>query len=147
MTRLEPTAWDRAINPNSQTIHDNHHFPFHFSFPQTSREYSCLNTLFFLLPSSIPFLLAIQSFPSNSLLGQTMFQRVRTAGRALPGNLPNMHFQGSPLSCMLGGAARLGLTIGYTCSCANVSACPRSNIRHRRCWDQDRCRTNHRRHR
>lgn len=44
----------------------------------------------------ILFLLAIQPFPSYSPLGRTMFLRVRTAGRFLPGNLPNIHSQGCP---------------------------------------------------
>ena len=31
-----------------------------------------------------------------SPLGRTMFERVRTAGRVLPGNLPKIHFQDLP---------------------------------------------------
>jgi hypothetical protein len=49
-----------------------------------------------------------------------------------------------PLSCRPTSAARLGSAIGYACSWSNGSARPRSNIRHRRCWNQDRCRSNNR---
>jgi hypothetical protein len=45
-----------------------------------------------------------------SPLGRTIFQRVRIAGRVLPGNLPKIHSR--LLSYMLVNAAHPGLTIG-----------------------------------
>jgi hypothetical protein len=76
-----------------------------------------------------------------------MFQRACTAAGVLPGNLQKIHFQDLPSFLYAIGAARLRLTIGSACSCANVPTRPRLNICHRRCWDQNRCRSNHRRHR
>jgi hypothetical protein len=68
-----------------------------------------------------------------SPLGRTIFQRGRIAGRDPVGGLAkDFTPRTCPLSCMPVSAARLGLTIGYACSCANGPAWPCSNIRRHR---------------
>jgi len=51
------------------------------------------------------------------------------------------------LSCMPPSTATVYIVpMGYSSACLNTSARPLWSICRRRCWGQDRCRTNHRRH-
>jgi hypothetical protein len=83
-----------------------------------------------------------------STLGRTMFQRVRIAGRVLPGSLLKIQHQDLP--SFLYASKRCSTRSDHRLCFAharNNSARPRSNILHRCHWDQDRCRSNHCRHR